>query len=64
MDAKKAIEVSDEAKAMFKNKMPEKCRRMDYDLTGNLKGHKIRITRSRAGTLTCTYVTPKEKKDA
>ena len=64
IDAKKAIEVSDEAKAMFKNKMPEKCRRMDYDLTGNLKGDKIRITRSRAGTLTCTYVTPKEKKDA
>ena len=61
MDSKKAVAVGDEAKSMFKAKMPEKCRRMDYDLSGNMKGHKIRVTRSRAGTLTCTHIPPKEK---
>jgi len=64
MDAKQAVTVGDEAKAMFKAKIPEKCRRMDYDLSGNMKGHKIRVTRSRAGTLTCTHIPPKEDKDA
>ena len=61
MDAKQAVAVGDEAKSMFKAKMPEKCRRMDYDLSGNMKGHKIRVTRSRAGTLTCTHIPPKDK---
>ena len=63
MDAKSAVVVGDEAKSMFKAKMPEKCRRMDYDLGGNMKGHRIRVTRSRAGTLTCTHIAPKEKND-
>ena len=63
MDAKSAVIVGDEAKAMFKAKMPEKCRRMDYDLGGNMKGHRIRVTRSRAGTLTCSHIAPKEKND-
>ncbi len=63
MDAKQAVAVGDEAKSMFKAKMPEKCRRMDYALSGNMKGHKIRVTRSRAGTLTCTHIAPKEKND-
>ena len=61
MDAKQAVAVGDEAKSMFKAKMPEKCRRMDYALSGNMKGHKIRVTRSRAGTLTCTHIPPKDK---
>ena len=61
IDAKKAVSVSDEAKTMFKDRMPAKCRRMDYDIGGNLKGHKIRVTRSRSGTLTCTHIAPKEK---
>ena len=64
IDAKKAVSVSDEAKAMFKDRIPAKCRRMDYDIGGNLKGHKIRVTRSRSGTLTCTHIAPKEDKDA
>lgn len=63
MESKYAVTIADEAKAMFKSKMPEKCRRMDYDLSGNMKGHKIRVTRSRAGTLTCTHIAPKENKD-
>jgi len=46
---------------MFKAKIPEKCRRMDYELGGNLQGHKIRVTRSRSGTLTCTHIAPKEE---
>lgn len=61
IDSKKAVAIGDEAKAMFKEKIPAKCRRMDYDLGGNLKGHKIRVTRSRSGTLTCTHIAPKDK---
>lgn len=64
MDAKKAVALSDEAKDAFKARMPNKCRRMDYDVGGNFEGHKIRVTRSRAGTLTCTHIPPKESKDA
>lgn len=63
IDSKKAVAIGDEAKAMFKEKIPAKCRRMDYDLGGNLKGHKIRVTRSRSGTLTCTHIAPKDKKN-
>ena len=63
IDAKDAVKLSDEAKDAFKSKIPEKCRRMDYDIGGNLKGHKIRVTRSRAGTLTCSHIAPKEKND-
>jgi hypothetical protein len=63
IDAKKAVKVGDEAKDMFKEKMPDKCRRMDFNIGGNLDGHKIRVTRSRAGTLTCTHIAPKEKND-
>jgi len=64
MEAKDAVKLSDEAKNAFKEVMPKKCRRMDYQLTGNLKDHKIRVTRSRSGTITCTHVAPKEDKDA
>lgn len=63
IDAKKVVKVSDEAKDMFKELMPNNCRKMDYDLGGNMKGHSIRVTRSRSGTLTCTHTAPKENKD-
>ena len=63
IDAKKAIEVSDQCKNAFKSKIPTDCRRMDYDLGGNLKGHKIRVTRSRSGTLSCSHIAPKEDKN-
>lgn len=63
IDSKQVIKVAEEAKDKFKELIPDKCRRLDYDLTGNLKGHKIRITRSRAGTLTCSHIAPKEGKD-
>ena len=63
IDSKQAVKVADEAKDKFKKLMPDNCRRLDYDLDGNLKGHKIRITRSRAGTLTCSHISPKENKD-
>ena len=64
IDSKQAIKLSDEAKDKFKELIPKKCRRMDYDLGGNLQGHWIRVTRSRSGTLTCTHVAPKEDNDA
>lgn len=61
IDAKKSIKINDEAKSQFKELIPKMCRRMDYDLGGNLQGHWIRVTRSRSGTLTCTHIPPKEK---
>jgi len=64
IEAKEAVSLSEEAKNAFKARMPNKCRRMDYDIGGNLKGHKIRVTRSRVGTLTCSHIAPKEDKDA
>ena len=64
IEAKEAVSLSEEAKNAFKARMPNKCRRMDYDIGGNLKGHKIRVTRSRSGTLTCSHIAPKEDKDA
>jgi hypothetical protein len=63
IDSKEAVKIGDEAKNMFKDKLPKNCRRMDYDIGGNLKGHKIRITRSRSGTMTCSHIAPKEAKD-
>ena len=62
IDSKKVAKIAEEAKDKFKKLMPDNCRRLDYDLDGNLKGHKIRITRSRAGTLTCSHISPKEDK--
>jgi predicted phage-related endonuclease len=64
IDAKQVIKVSDEAKDRFKELMPQDCRRMDYDLGGNLKGHWIRVTRTRSGTVSCSHLAPKEDKDA
>ena len=63
IDAKQVVKVSDEAKNMFKELMPKNCRKMDFDLGGNMKGHWVRVTRSRSGTLTCTHTPPKENKD-
>ena len=63
IDAKQVVKVSDEAKDMFKELMPKNCRKMDFDLGGNMKGHWVRVTRSRSGTLTCTHTPPKENKD-
>ncbi len=55
IDAKQVIKVGDEAKDRFKELMPQDCRRMDYDLGGNLKGHWIRVTRTRSGTVSCSH---------
>ena len=43
--------------------MPKNCKRMDFDCDGNMTGHKVRVTRSKAGTLTCTFIPPKKDKD-
>ncbi len=63
IEAKQSVTLSEQCKDAFKSKIPKNCRRMDYDLDGNLKGHKIRVTRSRSGTLTCSHIAPKEGKD-
>ena len=61
--AKAAVTISDEAKDAFKNKLPESCRRMDYKCSGNMKGYKISVTRSRSGTISCRLIEPKEDND-
>ena len=61
--AKAAELVSDTAKYRFKAKMPEGCRRMDYPCSGNMKGYKITVTRSRSGTISCRLIEPKEDND-
>lgn len=63
IEAKKAETESKSAKTEFKDLIPEKCKRMDYELTGNWEGHKIRVSRSRSNTLTCTHIAPKEAND-
>jgi len=61
--AKAAVSISDEAKDAFKNKLPESCRRMDYKCSGNMKGYKVSVTRSRSGTISCRLIEPKEDND-
>ena len=61
--AKAAATLSDEAKDVFKTRMPEGCRRMDYKCSGNMKGYKISVTRSRSGTISCRLIEPKEDND-
>jgi len=61
--AKAAVSISDEAKDAFKNKLPESCRRMDYKCSGNMKGDKVSVTRSRSGTVSCRLIEPKEDND-
>lgn len=61
--AKAAASISDEAKDAFKHKLPENCRRMDYKCSGNMKGYKITVTRSRSGTISCRLIEPKEDND-
>ena len=63
IEAKKATEQSVAAKADFRNLLPEMCRRMEYEMTGNWEGHVIRVTRSKSNTLTVTPVAPKEAKN-
>ena len=61
--AKAAVSVSDEAKESFKQRMPDGCRRMDYPCSGNMRGYKISVTRSRSGTISCRLIEPKEDND-
>ena len=61
--AKSSELVSDAAKQLIKAKMPEGCRRMDYPCSGNMKGYKISVTRSRSGTISCRLIEPKEDND-
>ncbi len=63
IEAKQTVKVAEDAKNSFKSWIPPKCRRMDFDIGGNFEGHKIRVTRSRSGTLTCTHIPPKETED-
>jgi len=61
--AKAAVSISEEAKDAFKHKLPENCRRMDYKCSGNMKGYKISVTKSRSGTVSCRLIEPKEDND-
>jgi len=63
IEGKKAQEEASNAKSVFKDLLPEKCKQMDYELTGNWEGHTIRVSRSKSNTLTCRHIAPKEAKD-
>lgn len=62
IEAKKATEQSQAAKADFRDLLPEMCRKMEFDMTGNWEGHVIRVSRSKSNTLTVTHIAPKEAK--
>ena len=64
IESKQALDVADTAKITFKHYMPEKCRKMTFDIGGNYKGHKIVMTRSKASkSITLKHISPKGEKN-
>lgn len=59
--AKAAVSLSDEAKELYKGRLPKGCRKMELALDGNMSGHKVRVSRTKSGTVTCTLVEPKKE---
>ena len=63
IQAKNQNELGENAKLMFKHYMPDNCRKMTFDIGGNLKGHTITMTRSKTNrNITLKHTTPKEKR--
>ncbi len=64
IQAKNQNELGENAKLMFKHYMPDNCRKMTFDIGGNLKGHTITMTRSKTNrNITLKHTTPKEERD-
>ena len=60
-EAKKAVEHADLSKTEIRHYMPDNCKRMTLDLTGNHPaGSKLVATRAKSGTISIRVNTPKE----
>jgi len=55
------VSLSDEAKELYKGRLPRGCRKMELALDGNMSGYKVRVTRAKSGTVSCTLVEPKKE---
>jgi hypothetical protein len=63
IEASKATKIADKAKSEIKHYLPHNCRKMVLDLSGNLNGDKIVVTRSKNDKITLTYQPRKEDKN-
>jgi hypothetical protein len=63
IEASKANKIADTAKTEIKHYLPANCRKMVLDLSGNLKGDKIIVSRSKTNTITLKHQPKKENKD-
>ena len=59
--AAKANKIADTAKAEIKHYLPTNCRKMVLDLSGNLQGDKIIVSRSKTNTITLKHQPKKEE---
>ena len=60
IESTKANKIADTAKAEIKHYIPANCRKMVLDLSGNLEGDKIIVSRSKANKLTLTHQPKKD----
>ena len=63
IEASKANKIADTAKTEIKHYMPDIAKKMVLDLSGNLEGDKIIVSRSKTNKLTLTHQLKKEKRD-
>ena len=62
IEASKANKIADVAKTEIKHYLPANCRKMVLDLSGNLLGDKIIVSRSKTNTITLKHQPKKEEK--
>ena len=63
IEANKANKIAETAKVSIKHYLPDNCRKMVLDLSGNLEGDKIIVTRSKSNTVTLKHQPKKGSKD-
>ena len=63
IEANKANKLSDTAKVSIKHYLPDNCRKMVLDLSGNLEGDKIIVSRSKTNTITLKHQPKKGSND-
>ena len=61
IESTKANKIADVAKLEIKHYLPTNCRKMVLDLSGNLEGDKIIVSRSKTDTITLKHQPKKEK---
>ena len=61
LESTKANKIADVAKLEIKHYLPTNCRKMVLDLSGNLEGDKIIVSRSKTDTITLKHQPKKEK---